>query len=148
MNIRKANNNDIESIKKLENKLVENELKYDSRLENDSNKTCTKYINDEDTLILVVEDNDNIIGYLYGYVFGRRGLIKGKCSVLDNIYIEDNYQNKGIGTELINDFKKWSLDKDIDYIEVNVYVNNDNAIKFYSKNNFISKIISMDLNIK
>ena len=56
---------------------------------------------------------------------------------ISSLYIDPNYQNKGIGTKLlktlINNLKKTNLDN----IYLTVDLNNKNAIDFYLKNNFL-----------
>ena len=148
MNIRVAKEEDINIIKKMEKKLIEEELKYDDKLDINYNDSCTKYINDDRSYIIVVEKDNNKLGYLYGYIYGKRGPISGKCAVLNNIYIDDKYRGNGIGSLLVDYFKNWCIEKNIDYIEVNVYYKNELAKSFYRKHTFESKIESMNCIIK
>ena len=75
------------------------------------------------------------------YVYKTDGILKGFISVLDNTYvgslfIEEEYQNQGIGTKLLNYCKKV-----YPYLELKVYVKNKCAVNFYKKNGFIVKNI-------
>ena len=52
------------------------------------------------------------------------------------IAISKNYQNKGIGTALINYIKRCAKDNNIDYIYLYSMWLNDDGQRFYLKNNF------------
>lgn len=53
------------------------------------------------------------------------------------IAINKNYQNKGIGTALINFIKNYAKDNNIDYIYLYSMWLNDDGQRFYLKNNFV-----------
>lgn len=46
-----------------------------------------------------------------GTVDTKNSCILKLISKLDNFYIEENYRGQGIGTKLVNEFKKYCLDK-------------------------------------
>ena len=56
---------------------------------------------------------------------------------IKQIAITKSYQNKGIGTALINFIKKYAKDDNIDYIYLYSFSLNDKAKNFYLKNNFV-----------
>ncbi len=56
---------------------------------------------------------------------------------IKQIAINKNYQNKGIGTALINYIKRYAKDNNIDYIYLYSMWLNDDGQRFYLKNNFI-----------
>ena len=56
---------------------------------------------------------------------------------IKQIAIRKEYQNKGIGTTLINYIKKYAKDNDIDYIYLYSFSLNDYGKNFYLKNNFV-----------
>ena len=53
------------------------------------------------------------------------------------IAISKMYQNKGIGTTLIDYIKKYAKDNNIDYIYLYSMSSNEDGIRFYINNNFI-----------
>ena len=148
MNIRRIKVEDIDKVKLLEKELLKFEFEHDNRLDIDYDNSCTKYIDDEDSLILVSDENGKVNGFLYGYIMGRRGAIRGKCAVLNNLYVQKEYRKQGLGKQFLELFKTWCIQKDVDYIEVNAYSNNDNAKKFYKDNEFDTKIECMNYSIK
>lgn len=53
-----------------------------------------------------------------------------------DMIIKRSYRGKGIGTTLINEVKKWSKNRNLEYVELNVLPENINAIKLYEKQEF------------
>ena len=92
------------------------------------------YIYDLNRLILVAEENNNIVGYIYGYIASDE--VSKRTAILDALYIENEYRKKGIADKLINYFKQWVSDNNIDIIDVNVCSNNIKAKNLYKKHNF------------
>nr|WP_279230324.1 GNAT family N-acetyltransferase [Thermohalobacter berrensis] len=72
---------------------------------------------------------------------------KRKWVQLDNIAVKSDYQNKRIGSMLLEKVIEWSRNKDIKRIELNVYTFNDKAIQFYNSKNFkdLKKTMYLDL---
>ena len=75
----------------------------------------------------VAKDGSRIVGYCTAEK-------KPDINRLGAIYILPEYQNKHIGTDLINSALEWLNDKDIK-VEVATY--NEKAIKFYEKHGFV-----------
>ena len=70
--------------------------------------------------IYVYEINNNIIGFI--------GTNK---NYIEGIFIKEKYQNKGVGSKLLNYIKNLYNE-----LYLSVYKNNNNAIKFYKKHAF------------
>lgn len=70
--------------------------------------------------IYVYEINNSIIGFI--------GINK---NYIEGIFIKEEYQNKGVGSKLLNYIKNLYNE-----LYLNVYKNNNNAIEFYKKHNF------------
>ena len=77
------------------------------------------------------------------YVYIENDKIKGFIGINENyiegIFVNSNYQNKGIGTALLNKAKE-----EKEELTLNVYEKNRKAIKFYEKNSF--KIVKEAVN--
>lgn len=69
------------------------------------------------------------------YVYIENDKIEGFIGINENyiegIFVNGNYQNKGIGTALLNKAKE-----EKEKLTLNVYEKNRKAIKFYEKNGF------------
>ena len=140
MNIRKANLQDASIVNGFLTKLIHDEKKYDSNI-NDKCEIKEFYenmISNDDSCILIAEYENKIVGYLYGFIVNDGDTCINLTSKLDALYVEEEYRNKGIANSLIDEFKKWSRTKNIKIIEVSVCNENESAINLYSKHNFKS----------
>ena len=149
MIIRKANYNDVKKLNNFLTLLIRDEKQYDLGI--DENFVVTNmyenYIEDSNKLIIVAEENNEIVGYLYGIIKPKDDTYKYIIAKLDALYIDNNYRNKGIATSLIDHFKKWAISKDANRLEVNVWSNNIKAKHLYEKNNFktTSETLTVDI---
>jgi len=85
--------------------------------------------------VVVAEKNNKIIGYLCG------GLMKiswrnVKIAELENMFVLPKYQNRGIGTKLVNAFFEWCNKRKCDVVRVGAFHKNKRAIRFYEKFGF------------
>jgi len=96
-------------------------------------------INDKASIFIVLEIENNIIGFLYAYEETKGGLPfhkKRKYIVIDNIVVDEKHQNKGYGKKLLDYIIKYAKDKNYNDIELYVYCFNKKAIKLYEKYGF------------
>ncbi|RDW21072.1 GNAT family N-acetyltransferase [Oceanobacillus arenosus] len=100
--------------------------------------SLTKKHNSE---ILVVEENNNLIGYLFA-IGGNT--IKNKHCAYIVIGILANKRGKGIGTQLFVEIEKWALNQGIHRLELTVIVENIAGIKLYEKAGFKIEGIKQD----
>ena len=102
------------------------------------------YLTNADKIVLVFIDN-RVVGYAS---LSKENIIPDEeCEfyielspnniIIKQIAITKSYQNKGIGTTLINFIKKYAKDDNIDYIYLYSFSLNDKAKNFYLKNNFV-----------
>ena len=102
------------------------------------------YLTNADKIVLVFIDN-RVVGYAS---LSKENIIPDEeCEFyielspnnikIKQIAITKSYQNKGIGTTLINFIKKYAKDDNIDYIYLYSFSLNDKAKNFYLKNNFV-----------
>lgn len=119
-------------------KLINDEKKYDLNI----NENCVvetfyeNIIHDEDKCILFAKIDDEIVGYLYGFLENTGDTyIKGKTK-LEAMYVDADFRGNNIGSKLIDYFIKWSKEKKAKYIELSVCDSNETAINLYSKKGF------------
>lgn len=139
--IRKANITDINAIQELNHKLFELEYKnFDDTLKvgwslgKDGEEYFTSMINND--IVFVAEYEDKIVGYLAGNICEQISYITESFAELDNICINEIYRNMGVGTLLIDEFKKYCKNQNIENIKVTASAKNSKAIQFYLKNGF------------
>lgn len=111
--------------------LIQDERKYDNTI--DEKFVVKDYfinmINNQNILLLYKEENKPI-----GYIFAKR--IDDKY-LIDGLYVDINFRNKGIATKLIKEIiKKIYLLGDFE-IFINVLKENKVAVNLYKNNGFI-----------
>lgn len=140
--IRKANKNDIDSIVNLANELYETEMPFDTNLKAGYYKTKTgrkqllKDIKSKKKIVLVAILNNNIVGFVDGYIYDKEEMYKKKVAYLDSISVSKDYKRNGIGTKLIDEFTNIMKEKGCSYIKLNAFRNNVPAVELYKKKDF------------
>jgi len=102
--------------------------------------------NEEKNILIALETEKEIIGFLYAYEETKGHLPfhkKRKYIVIDNIVIDENYRNNGYGEKLLNHIIEYAKNGNYNDIVLNVYRFNENAIKLYEKKGF--KTITQDM---
>ena len=139
--IRKAVLEDLISIQKLNDNLFDLEfnnfddtLKREWALEKEGQEYFEDMIKNE--IVFVAQIEEKIVGYLAGSICEEISYITESFAELDNMCIDDEYRRFGIGTLLIQEFKNYCRDKNIQNIKVTASAKNNNAIQFYIKNGF------------
>ena len=139
--IRKATIKDLNMIRKLNNSLFELEynnfddtLKLNWPMEQEGEEYFTDMINNE--IVLVAQVDDKVVGYLAGSICEPISYITETFAELDNMCINDEYMRCGIGTLLMQKFKEYCREKNIQNIRVTASAKNNRAIQFYIKNGF------------
>lgn len=136
--IRKATYKDSDVLDSLFAKLIENEQIYDDNIKDNLTMKCffSKRINEEENIILVVEDNDNIVGYIYGYIRADNKIKKELEAYIESLFIIKEYRNQGLATNLINKFIEEAKKLNTKYIFIENKKDNIVAKKLYDKLNF------------
>ena len=139
MNIRYAKENDSCKLDQLFSKLLNYERdNYDINIKQSLNITgfFIKRINKIDNIILLAEEENEIIGYIYGYIRSNNKIKIEIESYIESIFIEDRYRNKGIGRKLIETFINESKKRNVKYIIIENKYLNTIAKKLYSDMGF------------
>ena len=153
LTIRIAHINDLEYIQELNNELFKLEKEnYDPTLV--SNWPLTeegkKYFEDliNNHYVVVAILNNEIVGYLAGTINEKGSYEDVQYGEINNMFINDNYRGYGIGKKLINSFKDYCKERNINNLIVTASSKNINAINFYKNNGFNDFNLTLTMNIK
>lgn len=120
-------------------KLIQDERQYNDTI--DENYIVTnhfnKMLNDENIIILAYYINKIIVGYIL-----IRRTDDNTC-LLDGLYVEKEYRNKGIGKSLLTEAILRIKNMNIKYIDINVMYHNIIAKHIYEKLGFVEYEIKM-----
>lgn len=135
MTIRDAEAKDAEKLDSLLTKLLHDESRYDQNLLGDCSvkeNYCNRIGLDGHKLLLIEEDGE-IIGYLYGFLYHIPGIYKSPIAILDALFIDKNHRRKGYASMLIAAFRSFAAENGARQIELKVISNNEAAFSLYSK---------------
>jgi len=148
MKIRKAIISDLEQIAALCSEqfdVMANLQPYLNQKGQQSKEFIVNIITEEQSEIFIVEDMDKIVGFVS--VFEKKTsefsfrVQHNYCYIMD-IIVTEKYRGEGIATELMKKTREWSIDRNLEYIELSVLANNP-AVKFYEKEMFEETVRTM-----
>lgn len=120
-------------------KLIQDERQYNDTI--DDNYIVTNHFNkmldDENIIILAYYINKTIVGYIL-----IRKMANNTC-LLDGLYVEEEYRNKGIGKSLLTEAISRIKNMNVKYVDINVMYNNIIAKHIYEKLGFVGYEIKM-----
>lgn len=120
-------------------KLIQDERQYNDTI--DDNYIVTNHFNkmldDENIIILAYYINKTIVGYIL-----IRRTSNNTC-LLDGLYVEKEYRNKGIGKSLLTEAISRIKNMNVKYVDINVMYNNIIAKHIYEKLGFVGYEIKM-----
>lgn len=151
--IKRADISNLKEIQNLNNQLFELEynnfdpsLKVGWPFEKEGTAYFTDMLNNEIVYIALAEDK--IIGYLAGSINIQHSYVTKSLAEVDNMFILEDYRKYGIGSKLMNEFKKYCIQNSIEELKVTASAKNSNAIKFYKKNGFNEFEITLKQDLK
>ena len=149
MKLRDATPADAVRLDELLTKLIHDEVQYDSNL-NGSCAITDNYLDRiglEGHKLLLIEDEGEIVAFLYGFLYEIPSMFAKPIAILDALYVEKAYRRKGYAAQLISTFKAFAAESSACRIELKVLSNNENALRLYEKLSFQErkKCMAMDL---
>jgi len=105
-------------------------------------------VEDNEGKIFVAKENDKIIGFIagiimkfeendkYSYVIHKRGEVT-------ELMVTNSLQAKGIGSKLLETMENYFKSVGCEYIQIDVFGYNTNAIKFYDKHNYETRMLTV-----
>lgn len=103
-------------------------------------------ISDDDSDILVYENDDAVVGFILLQAKERPDfdvMLPGKYCYIMDVIVTESHRNKGFGTALMNSAKDWAKEQDCIFVNLDVLSNNTGAITLYKKLGFIPKAQEM-----
>ncbi|MGV9248647.1 N-acetyltransferase family protein [Streptomyces sp. NPDC003710] len=104
----------------------------------------TAGIDDPDRLLLVADRDGEVVGHLTGVVVQGSAMKPVRVASLVSMYVQPAYRREQIGGRLIGQFMAWAKDKGAELAEVTAYSSNTEAVRFYERNGFASKSVTLE----
>ncbi len=149
MKIRDAELKDAKQLDELLTKLIQYESQYDSNLVHNCiiEDNYFNRIGLDGHKLILIEENEEIIGYLYGFIYHIPGVYKSPIAIVDALFIDENYRRKGYATLLMKVFRNFAIEKGARQIELKVVSENVPAVGLYNKLTFAETKKHMKVNL-
>ncbi|MBM7602657.1 ribosomal protein S18 acetylase RimI-like enzyme [Metabacillus crassostreae] len=112
-----------------------NEYKYE-----EINEVFKKLIENEKNIFLLLEENEDAVGYAWIEIrdYPENAFKKRYQSIyVHQISIAPTQRKKGYGTALMNFIDQRAIEREIDLIELDYWIDNKAAEEFYEKHKFV-----------
>ncbi len=149
--IRKATLKDIDTLLVFEQGVIFTERPFDPTLK--TNQThyynIEKMITSDHVELLVAELNNDLIGCGYARIEDAKSYLQhAQHAYLGFMYVVPAQRGKGVNKLIIDALTAWSLSQHITELRLDVYHQNEAAIKAYEKCGFTKHMISMRMGLK
>ena len=148
--IRPAANTDLPKLAEFLQTLVDAERPFDPTLKEGEifYYDIQELISDKATEIMVVESNNEIIGSGYAQIRPAKPYEKHEVfGYLGFMFVSPEFRGQGISGLLLTALKKWILDQGITEVRLQVYDENEAAVRAYEKAGFKKIVTTMRCDI-
>lgn len=148
--IRRAVNADLPKLETFLQFLVEAERPFDPTLKEGEifYYSIQELILDNKTEVLVMEYNNELIGCGYAQIRSAKPYQKHELfGYLGFMFVDPDFRGNGLNNLLLNDLKKWVLSQGITEVRLEVYHDNEAAVKAYEKAGFKQILTTMRCDI-
>lgn len=150
INIRTATLNDLETLLRFEQGVINAERPFDSTLKNTNIQyyDIVEMITASHIELMVAEIETEVIGSGYARIEDSKPYLQHqKHAYLGFMYVHPEHRGKGINKKIIEALKQWARAQNITELRLDVYNNNLGAIKAYEKVGFTKHMIQMRMDV-
>jgi GNAT superfamily N-acetyltransferase len=105
----------------------------------------TAGIDDPDRLLLVADRHGEVVGHLTGAVTEASAMRPVRVATLVSMYVRPAYRRERTGGRLVRAFRVWAKEQGAELAEVTAYASNAEARRFYERNGFAEKSVTLEL---
>ncbi|MGL6126132.1 GNAT family N-acetyltransferase [Chryseobacterium artocarpi] len=146
---REATEQDLKILLEFEQGIVTAERPFNSTLINGEIHyyDLSHFITSPDATLIVVEDKDEIVASGYALIRETEKDYYNfkKYAYLGFMFVKPEYRGKGINKIITNELVNWAKSRNISEIRLDVYAQNESAVKAYEKAGFEPLLLTMRL---
>ena len=153
--IRKAVRDDFEVLEELYTELEKDAVMYQSEHfvlspKGARSRQLEEILASENQVMLVAEDDGKVIGF--AHVMLQKAKVVSCLKPQTNIYLQDlvvtsSLRSKGTGTMLLNASKEYGREKGAEFFRTQVFPMNKDGMRFYERNGFSTKMITIECDL-
>ncbi|PQA92436.1 GNAT family N-acetyltransferase [Chryseobacterium shigense] len=144
---RVATEQDLEILLEFEQGIVTAERPFNSTLKDGEIHyyDLLHLVQSQDSLVLVTEENNEIIASGYAKIKRPENNYSNfdTYAYLGFMYVKPEHRGKGVNKLILDELISWAKSKDIHEIRLDVYAQNESAVKAYEKAGFESLLVTM-----
>jgi GNAT superfamily N-acetyltransferase len=149
--IRPALIEELQILLEFEQGIITAERPYDPTLDNDpiSYYDIKAMIGSENSEVVVAIVNHEVVASAYAKIVEAKPYFKyDKYAYLGFMFVKPEFRGKGINGKIIDYLNLWAKSKNITEIQLQVYDENDSAIRAYEKAGFSKYMVVMRMEIE
>lgn len=146
IHIRKADDEDLSKLLRLEQGIIEAERPFDSTLKENNIHyyNLPAMLQDASLALMVAEAGEEIVGCGYARIEKAKSyLLHSFHAYLGFMFVLPAYRGQGINLKIIDALKNWALSKGVTELRLEVYHENTAAIRAYEKAGFQPLMLQM-----
>jgi ribosomal protein S18 acetylase RimI-like enzyme len=151
MNTREATEQDLKVLLEFEQGIVTAERPFNSTLIDGEIHyyDLLKLIQAEDAFVIVAEENNEIVASGYARIKEPDNNYSNfdRYAYLGFMYVKPEHRGKGVNKLILDELMRWAKSKDISEVRLDVYSQNESAVKAYEKAGFESLLTTMRMKI-
>lgn len=148
--LRTAKIEDLPTLLAFEQHIIEAERPYDETLRPDpiSYYDIKGMIGDDDTEVIVAVHEEVIVASAYAAIREAKPYLRHtQYAYLGFMFVVPSYRGMGINGAIVDALKAWSQSRNINELRLDVYDENNSAIRAYKKAGFKKHLINMRISI-
>lgn len=96
----------------------------------------------------VAIDRNKVVGFVSGFVqeYGERDKLDYSCptkGIIAELIVNKNSRTNGVGTELLKHIENYFKSIGCEFVQIDVFAYNENAKRFYYKNGYEDRMITV-----
>lgn len=95
------------------------------------------YLDKKKSFTYVAEDNNNLIGYISGYIEKRDSRKMDTKGVIEDWFVYEKYRSQGVGQKLLNQLTAEFKKHHCTHLSVNAFIDNKDTVEKYRHLGFV-----------
>ena len=148
MQFRAATLQDIPRLEELEQAVVAAERPFNTQIRANNPKyyNLPELINSPDSYLLVVEVQDEIVATGYAKIRNSKSALShAKDAYLGFMFVSPTFRGQGLNQKVIAELMAWAKNRSVHDFYLDVYADNQAAIRAYEKLGFAPSLVEMKL---
>ena len=88
-----------------------------------------------------------IVGYLAGRLGEGNSLRPVRVAILESMYVREELRKRSLGARLVRQFLSWAEKREAQRASVTAYAANEGAVRFYEREGFSPKSLSLEQDV-